>query len=283
MAAKKKPQRSIASDTSTDLYLQDIRKYTPLQRKDEADVVARARKGDKDALDKLITANLRFVVRVAGEYKNRGLPMSDLIAEGNVGLIRATKTFEPERGHKFITYAVWWIRQSILTALQKQTRPIAFPANQIDDLDAVNRTANALSQELGRAPDLKEIAETADMTERRVRRAIQTSNPSISMEGPVYEDGSVSFGDTLAADLPEPADQMEEAMKSRLLKKGLESLPPREAEIITRYYGLESDQPESLEQVGKRFHISRERVRQLKDRALGRLREEMDIEEELVA
>lgn len=278
MAAKKKPQRSIASDTSTDLYLQDIRKYTPLQRKDEADVVARARKGDKDALDKLITANLRFVVRVAGEYKNRGLPMSDLIAEGNVGLIRATKTFEPERGHKFITYAVWWIRQSILTALQKQTRPIAFPANQIDDLDAVNRTANALSQELGRAPDLKEIAETADMTERRVRRAIQTSNPSISMEGPVYEDGSVSFGDTLAADLPEPADQMEEAMKSRLLKKGLESLPPREAEIITRYYGLESDQPESLEQVGKRFHISRERVRQLKDRALGRLREEMDIE-----
>jgi RNA polymerase primary sigma factor len=276
---KEAPKRNAASEASTDLYLRDIRKYTPLERADEAEMMAQARRGNKDALDKLITANLRFVVRVAGEYTHRGLPLSDLIAEGNVGLIRATRTYEPERGLKFITYAVWWIRQSILTALQKQTRPITFPANQIDDLDTVNRTANVLSQQLGRSPDLQELASVTEMTDRRVRKAIRTGQSSISMESPVYEDGNVRFGDTLPSNEPEPDERMDADLKHKLLKEGLNSLPAREAEIISRYFGLNSDEHESLEQVGKRFHISRERVRQLKDRALGRLRERMDLEE----
>ena len=216
----KTDSRSRGAGPSTDLYLRDIRKYTPLAREGEAEVVARARLGDKDALDLLITANLRFVVRVAGDYVNRGLPLSDLIAEGNVGLIRATRTFEPERGHKFITYAVWWIRQAILTALQKQTRPVAFPANQIDDLDTVNRTANTLSQEMGRSPNLEELARTTEMTERRVRRAMQTSQSAVSMESPVYEDGNGRFGDSLPSDEPEPAELMDARMKSQLLREG---------------------------------------------------------------
>lgn len=273
---RKNTRRIAGGGVSTDLYLRDIRKYTPMTRAGEADIVARARRGDKQALNKLVTANLRFVVRVAGEYTNRGLPLSDLIAEGNVGLIRATRTFDPERGHKFITYAVWWIRQAILTALQKQTRPVAFPANQIDDLDAVNRASNTLSQELGRTPDMSELAEITDMNKRRVQRAVQTSHTPISMDSPIYDDGNMTFGDALPSGEPHPAERMDSRMKSQLLKAGLKALPDREAEIITRYYGLKSDEPESLEQVGKRFHISRERVRQLKDRALGRLRERLE-------
>ncbi|MCZ6633729.1 MAG: sigma-70 family RNA polymerase sigma factor, partial [bacterium] len=141
-----KPQQPPRHSGITDLYLKDIRKYTPLSREEEVRTLLAAQKGDRKALDRLITANLRFVVRIAGEYNGRGLPLSDLIAEGNVGLIRATKTFDPGRGHKFITYAVWWIRQAMLSALNRQVHPIAFPVNQLDDRDTLNRAHNTLSQ-----------------------------------------------------------------------------------------------------------------------------------------
>lgn len=141
-------------DGNADIYLRDIRKFTPLSKEDEADVITDAQKGNRRALDRLITANLRFVVRIAREYSGRGLPLSDLIAEGNLGLIRATRTFDLARGHKFITYAVWWIRQAILSALNRCVHPVVFPVNQIDDLDVIKRAKNALSQSLGRLPDL---------------------------------------------------------------------------------------------------------------------------------
>ena len=263
----------------TDLYLRDIRKYTPLSREDEVKAINAARKGDQKALDHLITANLRFVVRVAGEYTGRGLPLSDLIAEGNMGLIRATQTYDPERGYKFITYAVWWIRQAILSALNRQTHPVAFPVNQIDDRDMLNKVFAALSQEYGRVPTIDELASEADFSTRRVHKALQTSRASVSLDSPVYEDGDRRFADVFPDDAPQPDEDVHASRLRDLLHKGLADLPEREAEIINRYFGLDVDNAESLEQVGKRFHISRERVRQLKDRALGRLREHMDVEE----
>ena len=267
------------SRESKDLYLRDIRKYTPLPREEEGRVVAQARKGDKKALDKLITANLRFVVKVAGEYNNRGLPLQDLIAEGNVGLMRATETFDPSRGHKFITYAVWWIRQAMMSALNKQRGAVKVPVNQIDDHDAVAKIARAMSQQLGRQPHLDELVEQTQMSKKRVRRAIEANQPPLSMDSEIYSDGTIRYSDTFIAD-ERPADErVHDAFMSKLLKESLDILPEREAKILDLYYGLGTDQPESLEKVGRRFQISRERVRQIKDRALGRLKQSMQIEE----
>ncbi|MDA0747902.1 MAG: RNA polymerase sigma factor RpoD/SigA, partial [bacterium] len=248
-------------------------------REEETRGIIAAQAGDQKALDHLITANLRFVVRVAAEYTGRGLPLADLIAEGNFGLIRATRTFDPERGHKFITYAVWWIRQAILSALNRQTHPVSVPVNQIDDYETVNRTANSLSQALGRAPDLAELAETMDMTPRRVRRAMEAHQTALSLDSPVYDDGNAVYADTFSDNAPGPDEYVEDTFLRQRLREGLGELPEREAEILNLYFGLDTDQPESLEQVGKRFHISRERVRQLKDRALNRLRRHVVPEE----
>jgi RNA polymerase primary sigma factor len=267
------------SRESTDLYLKDIRKFTPLPREEEARVVALAKKGDRRALDNLITANLRFVVRVAGEYTNRGLPLQDLIAEGNVGLIRATETFDPSRGHKFITYAVWWIRQAMMSALNKQTRPVKVPVNQIDDHDAVAKIARTMSQELGRQPRLDELAEKTQMSTKRVRRAQQANQTHLSMDSQIYDDGTIKYSDTFIADELPADERVHDAYLRKLLKESMDQLPEREAKILGLYYGLNSDQPRSLEQVGRKFSISRERVRQIKDRAIGRLKQSMVIEE----
>ncbi len=267
------------SRESTDLYLRDIRKYTPLPREEEGRVVTQARKGDRQALDKLITANLRFVVRVAGEYTNRGLPLQDLIAEGNVGLMRATETFDPDRGHKFITYAVWWIRQAMMSALNKQTRTVKIPVNQIDDHDAIAKIARSMSQELGRQPSLDELSEHTRMSKKRIRRALQAKLPALSMDSQVYADGTIQYSDTFVADEMPADERVHDAYMRDLLQDSLKMLPEREAKILGLYYGLGTDRPESLEQVGRKFSISRERVRQIKDRALGRLKQSMMTEE----
>lgn len=264
---------------ATDLYLRDIRKYTPLSREEEATTLEAARKGNQKALHHLITANLRFVVRVAGEYTGRGLPLSDLIAEGNMGLMRATETFDPTRGHKFITYAVWWIRQAMLSALNRQTHPVAFPVNQLDDRDQISKAAGVLAQKLERMPDIEELATKTEFSRRRVRRAMETTQTPISFDSPVYDDGARQYADVFPDSQPGPDDQVHTEQLHERLQESLSELPEREAEIINRYFGLDVDQAESLEQVGRRFHISRERVRQLKDRALNRLRKHMDLED----
>lgn len=261
-----------SSDGNADIYLRDIRKFAPLSKEDEADVIADAQKGNRRALDRLITANLRFVVRVAREYSGRGLPLSDLIAEGNLGLIRATRTFDLARGHKFITYAVWWIRQAILSALNRCVHPVVFPVNQIDDLDVINRAKNALSQSLGRLPDLGELVEKTGMPLRRLRRALEANRTTVSLDSPMHDGSSGVYADTLPAQESGPDEQFEDARIKKLLKVCLNRLSRREARILSLYFGLDSDKPEPLERIGKRLQISRERVRQLKDRALGRLR-----------
>ncbi|MBT3605106.1 MAG: RNA polymerase sigma factor RpoD/SigA [Candidatus Latescibacteria bacterium] len=283
MEKKNKVEKVKALRETTDLYLRDIRKYTPLSREEEASTLNAAREGDEKALHHLVTANLRFVVRVAGEYTGRGLSLSDLIAEGNVGLMRATKTFDPTRGHKFITYAVWWIRQAILSALNRQTHPVAFPVNQLDDRDIISKTSGAMAQKLERMPNIDEIADVTEFSPRRVRRALATSQAAVSFDKPVYDDGVRQFADIFPDDAPEPDELVHTAHLHDLLRESLAELPEREAEIINRYFGLNIDDSESLEQVGKRFHISRERVRQLKDRALSRLRQHMDLEESSAA
>lgn len=261
-----------SSDGNADIYLRDIRKFAPLSKEDEADVIVDAQKGNRRALDRLITANLRFVVRIAREYSGRGLPLSDLIAEGNLGLIRATRTFDLTRGHKFITYAVWWIRQAILSALNRCVHPVVFPVNQIDDLDVINRAKNALSQSLGRLPDLGELVEKTGMPLRRLRRALEANRTTVSLDSPTHDGSSGVYADTLPAQESRPDEQFEDARIKKLLKESLNRLPQREARILSLYFGLASDKPEPLERIGKRLQISRERVRQLKDRALGRLR-----------
>ena len=271
------------SRESKDLYLRDIRKYTPLPREEEARVVTLARKGDKKALDNLITANLRFVVKVAGEYTNRGLPLQDLIAEGNMGMMRATETFDPSRGHKFITYAVWWIRQAMMSALNKQRGAVKVPVNQIDDHDAVAKIARTMSQQLGRQPNLDELAEQTQMSTKRVRRAMEANQSPLSMDSQIYSDGTIRYSDTFVADEVSADERVHNAYLRKLLKDSMDTLPEREAKIIDLYYGLGTDEPESLEKVGRRFQISRERVRQIKDRALGRLKDSMVTEETEVA
>jgi RNA polymerase primary sigma factor len=259
----------------TELYMRDIRKYTPLSREQENTVLVAARQGDRHALNRLITANLRFVVRIAGEYSGRGLPLSDLIAEGNVGLIRATQTFDPDRGFKFITYGVWWIRQAMLSALNRQTRPVAIPTNQIDDFEAIKKASRSLSHTLGRPPDMSELEEKTEMSQRRLRRAMESTQSTLSLDTPIYDEGGVSYADTFPDSSPGPDEHVERARIHSLLSEGLSELPDREAEILSLYFGLHTDKPQSLEKVGRRFSISRERVRQLKDRALGRLRERL--------
>lgn len=260
------------SDSDADIYLRDIRKFAPLSKEDEADVIADAQRGNRRALDRLITANLRFVVRIAREYSGRGLPLSDLIAEGNLGLIRATRTFDLARGHKFITYAVWWIRQAILSALNRCVHPVVFPVNQIDDLDVINRAKNALSQSLGRIPDLGELVEKTGMPLRRLRRALEANRTTVSLDSPTHDGSTGVYADTLPAQDARPDEKFEDARIKKLLRECLNRLPQREARILSLYFGLDSDKPEPLERIGKRLQISRERVRQLKDRALGRLR-----------
>ncbi len=263
---------------SADLYLKDIRKYTPLSREEEGRLLRAARKGDQRALNRLITANLRFVVRVAGEHAGRGLSVSDLIAEGNLGLIRATQTFDPKRGLKFITYAVWWIRQAMRAALNRQTRLVAFPVNQIDDADRVNRETRRLSHALGRWPHLDELVRTTRMNPRRLRRALEVGQSTRSLDHLIYDDGDVRYGDTFPDSDPGPDERLDDARRRRLLRDSLEDIPEREAKVLSLYFGLDADEPVSLEAVGRRFQISRERVRQIKDRALHRLRERMGLE-----
>ncbi len=272
---RKAPEARRTAGAATDLYMRDIKKYNPLSREQEISVLLAARRGDRRALNRLITANLRFVVRIASEYSGRGLPLSDLIAEGNVGLIRATETFDPDRGFKFITYAVWWIRQAMLSALNRQTRPVAFPTNQIDDFEAIKKASRALSHSLGRSPDVNELAAKTDMSAARLRRAMESNQSAMSLDTPVYDDGNISYADIFPDDGPGPEEDVDKNRLHGLLAEGLSELPEREARILSLYYGLDSDEPESLEKVGRRFSISRERVRQLKDRALKRLRERL--------
>jgi RNA polymerase primary sigma factor len=261
------------ADESLDQYLQEIGEVNLLTANEEVALAKRIKKGDQDALERLTKANLRFVVSVAKQYQNQGLSMGDLINEGNLGLIKAAKRFDETKGFKFISYAVWWIRQAILQALAEQSRIVRLPLNRVGALHEIGKTSSGLEQEYGREPSPSEIADELDMSDYEVRDTLKISSRHLSLDAPFNEGEDNSLLDVLEDQMQPPPDEpMLDDSLHREIEKALASLTPREAEVITLYFGIGREQPLTLEEIGERFGLTRERVRQIKEKALRRLR-----------
>lgn len=262
---------------SLDKYLHEISHYGLVTAEEEAALAQSIRKGDIDALDKMIKANLRFVVSVAKQYQNQGLSLIDLINEGNIGLIKAVKRFDETKGFKFISYAVWWIRQSILQALAEHSRIVRLPLNKITTANKVNRTFFELLQKYQREPSVKEISDELKIAPKDVLRVISNSDRNISMDAPINEDETMSLYNIIRSSSDSPERELIKQSLTIELKRILATIPNREAEIIKQYYGLEMSHPLTLEEIGANFDITRERVRQLKSRTLKILKRKSEI------
>ncbi|NND09179.1 MAG: RNA polymerase sigma factor RpoD/SigA [Saprospiraceae bacterium] len=256
-----------------DKYLNDISKIPLLTAEDEARLAREIREGSTDALDTLTKSNLRFVVSVAKQYQNQGLSLSDLINEGNLGLMKAAKRFDETKGFKFISYAVWWIRQSILQAIVEYSRLVRMPLNKIGQYNKVNEAITYFTQEFERDPSEEELADMLDMTPKEVNTVMKGSVRHLSMDAPINEDDSATLLDMISMGEGEGPDLklMEESLK-REVASGLSLLSPREVDVLTAYYGLNGANSRTLIEIGEMFGLTRERVRQIKDRALRRLR-----------
>jgi len=258
--------------SNVDSYWRDIQHFRPLSRQREAELMAKARAGDESAMHQMVESNLRFVVRIAKEYKGRGLPFIELISEGNLGLIEAVKRFDETRGFKFITYAVWWIRQGILKALASEGKIARPPASRTNDLQKIERIRGVLTQQLGRYPTCEEIAHSTEMSLKRTLNALETTQPDISMDAPSFPWEEEPLIDTFADPGPNPADRYERISLSNRLSACLNRLDQREALIIRAYFGLDDQADLTLAQIGSQMGLTRERVRQLKDQALRKIR-----------
>ncbi|MCK4273184.1 sigma-70 family RNA polymerase sigma factor [bacterium] len=258
---------------SLDLYLQEIGETPLLTAEQEVQLARLIRQGDRKALDKLTRANLRFVVSVAKQYQNQGLSLADLVNEGNIGLIKAAKRFDETRGFKFISYAVWWIRQAILQALAEQSRIVRLPLNRVGTLHKIGRTSSTLEQEFGREPSTEEIAKELEMTALEVTDTLKISNSHLSLDAPFSHGENNSLLDVLTNDLqPAPDDALlDESLKIEIAK-ALDTLTLREAEVIGLYFGIDRERAFTLEEIGGKFGLTRERVRQIKEKAIRRLR-----------
>src|SRR3954463_3306022 len=259
---------------SLDMYLQDIGRVELITAQDEVILAQKIRAGDQRALDKLVKANLRFVVSVSKQYQNQGLSLPDLINEGNLGLIKAAQRFDETRGFKFISYAVWWIRQSILQALAEQSRIVRLPLNKIGSINKINKTFSKLEQEYEREPSTEEIADAMQLTVDDIKDAMRTSGRHISMDAPLQQGEDSTLIDVLGDDdQPHPdASQITESLR-REVERALFTLTVREADVIRLYFGLNTgEQPMTLEEIGERFDLTRERVRQIKEKAIRRLK-----------
>jgi len=258
---------------SLDQYLQEISIYPLIDREEEARLARLIRKDDEEALDKLVRSNLRFVVSVAKKYQNQGVPLSDLINEGNLGLIRAAHKFDETKGIKFISYAVWWIRQAILQALAEQSRIVRVPLNRAGALHRIGRRSSSLLQELGREPTVEEIADGLDITKEEVERTLAISQSHLSLDAPITPGEDNRLLDYLPDQFsPGPEDEAYEHALQDTIEEALESLKDREATILRLYFGLDEQDPMTLEEIGTILGITRERVRQIKEKALVRLR-----------
>ena len=253
-------------------YLQDIGKEELISAEEEALLAAQIRLGDKKALERLTKANLRFVVSVAKQYQNQGLSLPDLINEGNLGLIRAAEKFDETRGFKFISYAVWWIRQAILQAIAEQSRIVRLPLNQVGSVNKINRVLNRFEQENERRPSIDEISEQIDLPEEKIDEAINISGKHVSMDAPFNANDDNSLLDVLVNDNAPSADMQLVVESLRLeINKALTGLSERERNVIEAFFGI--NQPElTLEEIGDKYHLTRERVRQIKEKAIRRLR-----------
>jgi RNA polymerase primary sigma factor len=273
MAVVTTPRKHAYDEGSLDQYLRDISAYPLITREEEANLARRIRAGDQEALDKLVRSNLRFVVSVAKKYQNQGVSLADLINEGNLGLIRAAHKFDETKGIKFISYAVWWIRQAILQALAEQSRIVRVPLNRAGTLHRIGKRANMLLQELGREATHAEIADGMDITEEEVAKTMSISQAHLSLDAPLTPGEDNRLLDYLADNVnPTPDEQTFEKALTEAIEESLSSLKEREAKILRLYFGLDSEEPMTLEQIGALMGITRERVRQIKEKALSRLR-----------
>jgi RNA polymerase primary sigma factor len=261
-------------ERSLDLYLKEINNTALLTREQERDLARRIRKGDETALHALVKANLRFVVSIAKQYVNQGLSLADLVNEGNLGLIKAAYRFDEKRGYKFISYAVWWIRQAMLQALAEQSRIVRLPLNRAGTLYRIGKAARQLDQELGRAPEVSEIAEKLKLPHDEVRDTMQIANSHLSLDASFSNDQEEnSLVDYLADDnLESPDEQTYVNALSDDMQKALDTLTDRERAILSLYFGIEGEEPLTLEEIGKRMNLTRERIRQIKEKAILRLR-----------
>lgn len=257
---------------SLDKYLQEIGHEELLSTDEEVELAQRIRKGDKRALERLTKANLRFVVSVAKQYQNQGLSLPDLINEGNVGLIKAAEKFDETRGFKFISYAVWWIRQSILQAIAEQSRLVRLPLNQVGSVNKIARELNKFEQEHERKPSVDEIAERVDLPEDKIADAMKANSRHVSMDAPIADGEDSSMIDFLAGDSSntdrELAIESLKAEVSRILKL----LTDKEQKVLRAFFGIDGSPEMTLDEIGEKYNLTRERVRQIKEKALRRLR-----------
>jgi RNA polymerase primary sigma factor len=255
------------------LYLEDIKNHPLLTRAEEAELARRIRDGDQLALEKLVRSNLRFVVSVAKKYQNLGMSLPDLICEGNVGLVRAAQKFDETKGVKFISYAVWWIRQAILKALAENSKTFRLPINRATTLNKISKKEAELTQKLGREPKPEEVAAAMDMDVDEVRKLMNVSRRSLSLDAPLFEGEEKTLFSYLSDDdTLDPEEQTFESARIKEIRETLETLQPREAKIVKLYYGLDGNEPLTLREIGSIFNLSRERIRQIKERAIERLR-----------
>ena len=258
---------------SLDKYLQEIGKVDLITAEEEVELAQRIKAGDQIALEKLTKANLRFVVSVAKQYQNQGLTLPDLINEGNLGLIKAAQRFDETRGFKFISYAVWWIRQSILQALAEQSRIVRLPLNKIGSINKINKTYAFLEQAHERAPSAEEIAKELDMTINDVKESLKNSGRHVSMDAPLVEGEDSNLYDVLnSGESPNPDRVLLHESRRTEIERALETLTPREADVVRLYFGLGDQHAMTLEEIGETFDLTRERVRQIKEKAIRRLK-----------
>jgi RNA polymerase primary sigma factor len=260
---------------SLDKYLQEIGRLELITADEEVELAKKIKQGDQLALSKLVNANLRFVVSVSKQYQNQGLSLPDLINEGNLGLIKAAQRFDETRGFKFISYAVWWIRQSILQALAEQARIVRLPLNKIGSINKINKTFSKLEQEYEREPTIDEIAKILDITEIEVKESMRSSGRHVSMDAPLQtsDDNASNMYDVLESDdSPSPEKGLLTDSLRREIERSLTTLTAREADVVRMYFGLGGTHAMTLEEIGEKFDLTRERVRQIKEKAVRRLK-----------
>ena len=264
---------TLQTDSIVDRYFHEIEDSVGLSSEAEVEMAKLIKEGNEEALSNLVKANLRFVVSVAKQYQNLGLPLSDLINEGNLGLIKAAKRFDETRGFKFISYAVWWIRQSILQALAEQSRIVRLPLNKIGSINKINKMYAFLEQANERVPSAEEIAKELDMTVSDVKESMKNSGRHVSMDAPLVEGEDSNLYDVLkSGESPNPDKKLlHESLKTEI-ERALETLTPREADVVRLYFGLHEQHAMTLEEIGETFDLTRERVRQIKEKAIRRLK-----------
>jgi RNA polymerase primary sigma factor len=265
---------TVEEQSALDQYLRDVSRHELITPEREKELGALAQKGDEAAIQELARANLRFVISVAKKYQNRGVSLTDLIQEGNVGLVTAARKFDPEQGVKFISYAVWWIRQAILASLANQGRAVRVPLNRASDLARIFREKERLKQELRREPTAEELSEATDLTPELVE-SLQTLNAAeIRLDAPIGDSEDSQLVERfITEEAAEPEMEVEGRLLSEAISEALETLEPRDAKVLRLYFGLEGEREHTLEEIGNMLGVTRERIRQLRDRALRRLRE----------